>query len=135
MKKTLYLLTGIIFICLAGFTSFYFYSDVVYLFTNPAAHTSLVRTLGILASWILGVIYLSYGIKTEQINRVSTTSLVLLFLTLLSSFLFSLFAGCPVGGICPSVNLIMDSLYRNIFEYGVAASTLLSIISLYFRNK
>lgn len=86
--KYSYILIGLIFLIASATFFSWFYTDFIYLFTKPAILYGWARLGAFLSSLILGVFYLTYGIKSYRINRLSNLSLIVLLCSIALSFIF-----------------------------------------------
>ena len=142
MKKYLYLLLGLAVLTLAGIISYWFLDEIPYFATSELAKIRI--GIAILA-WVVGIIYLYYGIKSEKINRLSDISAIVLILTpvvyiLLSFFTCFAFTGCPPYGppcinSCPEYSMIINRIFGILPILGCGTASILCVSSLFVRNK
>lgn len=130
MKKYLYLLLGLGGIAWAATITVWFYSDIIYLFSNFSALTSQVRTVAVIVSWFFGITYFWYGIKSNKISGLTNVSAVVLLTSLILSLVLGLFSCYSIGGACPPYTKIFNSLYILVFIVGISISFILLLTSL-----
>jgi hypothetical protein len=134
--KYLYILAGLILITLSVIFFSWFYTDFIYLLANPTILFVWGRLGVVLASFVLGVFYLVYGLKPRLINPLSNTSLTALLCSLALSFIFIVIysAESYIGGQSPWYAGYAYLAAIAVLVVGVLTTLVLCITSM-FKNK
>lgn len=98
--KYLYILAGLILLTLSVIFFSWFYTDFIYLLDNPTILFIWARLGAVIASLILGIFYLAYGLGSHRIDSLSNVSLAVLLCSLALSFVFIAIygTGSTIGG-------------------------------------
>jgi len=136
VMRYVYLTAGII---LSGiFITFlsWFFEEFIYLLQGNFYHTSIVRVLGTLIVLFFASFYLTYGIKSEKINKLSNYSLTTLISSLIISFILMIIAsfGCSFGRGCSKLGHIAGNGIYLILAIGIILTVVLCLISI-IKNK
>ena len=135
MNKWVYTVVGSAMVLFSIVLFSWFISDFAYGIMHITNPMYFARIFSPILCLYFGVFYLTYGIKSDKINKLSNLSLNVLAISLIVSVILLYSAPRSIGGPIPLYVQIMDSLGRIIMPLGIVSSFVLSILSIFKKSK
>jgi hypothetical protein len=139
IKRMLYGMLGTLFIAIGGYIirgDPSFFSRFV---TNTNSYVPRMETEVLIICLLMGIFYLYYAFMADKINKISNLSIIILGLSLISSWIlffgFSCFPYLWKGTDCPVYYTTIRIIAESLIYYGPIISLSLLIFSLFIRSR
>lgn len=131
MNKWIYTIFGISLVIFSFVLFSWFFTDFKYGIQHITNPTYFARVFVPWVALYLGIFYGYYGIKSENINKNSNISLLVLFYSLLISLILMLSIPYSIPGPISTFWVIIDDIWRTLLPLGIIISIVFSIIAIF----